>query len=215
MNGVLLSITLLADVGLVSGDGARPIIAGVSAGLDGTTMVLSVVGGRALRRLRRRRAVVSGSFDLPMAQPDFGDWRVRGGFRLEAARWKGLALPLRLDGVVRMLSNRSVRAVGLGTELWAMPGWYAERWFAAAELGWDQSWTTHLRHSEAYRTVIYEGVHDGWYRVPGFTLRYGARVGGLVTPFLELWLRAGYEQHGRFDTVAPPVYAVLGTTARF
>ena len=215
MIGTLLALTLAADVGLVSSDGARPNVAGLSAGLDGTTMVLSVVGGRAIRRLRRYRAFASGSFDLPMAQPDFGDWRLRAGFRMEAFRWRGLAIPVRIDGVVRMLSNRSVQAVGLGTELSSMPGWYADRWFAAAEVSWDQSWTTHLRHSNLYRSVVYEGVQDGWYGLPGFTMRYGARVGGLVTPFLEVWLRGGYEQHGRFDTLAPPLYAVLGTTARF
>jgi hypothetical protein len=150
-----------------------------------------------------------------MAQPDFGDWRLRGGFRIELARWKGLAVPVRLDGSARMLTNRSVRAVGLGTEVSLAPGWYARRWFAAADLAWDQAWTTHLRHSDAYRRVVYEDVQDGWVRLSGWTLRYGARVGGLPAPWLEIWLRTGYEQHGRFDQVAPPLYAILGTSVRF
>lgn len=215
MTAVFAMVLIAADVGIVPEADVRPNVAGVSAGLDGTSMTLSIVGGRAIRRWRRRAVMVSGAFDLPMAQPDFGDWRLRAGVRLDAFRWKGLAIPVRLDGSVRMLSNRSVRMVGLGTELSAAPGWYAKRWFAAAEVAWDQSWTTRLDHTDAYRDVVYEDVQDGWLRLGGFTMRYGARVGGLVLPSLELWVRAGYEQHGRFDTVAPPLYAVVGSTFRF
>ena len=211
---ILAVLWLAADVGLAPVT-ERPTVVGASAGVDGSTMTLSLLAGRSLRRLSKRRALVSGAFDLPMAQPDLGDWRLRAGFRLEVARWKRLALPVRLDGTVRMLTNRSVRAVGLGTDLSVAPGWYARRWFAAAELAWDQAWTTHLRHTDAYRRVVYEDVQDGWVRLSGWTLRYGARVGGLPLSWLEIWLRAGYEQHGRFDLVAPPVYAILGTSVRF
>ncbi|MCR9163355.1 MAG: hypothetical protein ACE37F_20480 [Nannocystaceae bacterium] len=215
MIGVAGALMLLAaDVGLVPAP-QRPNVVGIAAGVDGSTMTLSLLAGRSLRRLSKRRAFVSGSFDLPMAQPDFGDWRLRAGFRMEVARWKGLALPVRLDGTVRMLTNRSVRALGLGTELTVAPGWYARRWFAGAELAWDQGWGAHLRHSDAYRRVVYQDVQDGWVRLPGRTLRYGARVGGLPVSWLEIWLRAGYEQHGRFDQIAPPLYAIVGTSVRF
>ncbi len=213
MSATVLLLLLASDVGSVP-NASRPNVVGVTAGLDGAPLTLRAMAGRVLTRFHRRRAFVSGAFDLPMAAAGGGDWRLRFGGRFDAVRWRGVALPVRLEASVRRLSNRSVRATGLGTELSAMPGWYAPRWFVAAEASWDHAWGVHLDHSDAYRAIVNEGVVDGWYRMPGWTLRYGARVGGLPLRWLEVWLRAGYEQHGRFDRLAPPVYGMLGLNVR-
>jgi len=190
-------------------------VVGSTVGIDGATIAWSMGYARAIQLPIPRVLVVGTQFTMPMTQPDFGDWRWRTGARIDSLVWGRFAWPFEADFVLRRLANRSVKAWGLGSELITMPGYYPRRWFLAAEVSWDQQWGTHLEHSDAYRNVVYDEVQDGWYRTTGFTMRYGARVGGRPWKRMELWLRAGFEQHGRFDTVAPPVYAIAGLNFRF
>lgn len=153
-------------------------------------------------------------FTVPRTQPDLRDWRWSTGARLDVLRRGRFALPLALSFVLGRLDTVAVDALGLGSELAAMPGYYGRRWFAAAELSWDQEWATALRHSDIYRQVVYEDVRDRWYGVTGVTMRYGARLGGRPWRRLELWIRGGYERHGKFDHLAPPVYGLVGANLR-
>lgn len=226
MSGGRAWIVALAVAGLVgvearAGVGERPKpgaglnAVGTAAGVDGAIVSWSLSYARGITLPIDRQLVVQTSFTLPMARPDFGDWRWRGGARINALRGRGLEWPFALELVARGLRNRALRAHGFGTVVTTAPGYYPDRWFVAAELAWDQQWATHVRHSSAYREHVYEGVSDGWYRATGTTVRYGARVGGRPWRRMELWLRAGYEQHGRYDSVIPPFYALLGINFRF
>ncbi len=208
-------IVLASGVGRSPENAATPNVVGTSAGIDGTTVAWSLGYARAVQLPIPRLLLVGTQFTLPMTQPDFGDWRWTSSLRIDAFARGRFAWPVEGGFVLRRFSNRSVSAWGVGTELATMPGWYPERWFIAAELSWGQTWAAHLKHSDLYRDVVFDGVTDGWYRTPGFTMRYGARVGGCPWKPMEVWLRAGYEQHGRFDIVAPPLYALLGVNFRF
>lgn len=216
-----LASLVMAAVLAGAGPGQRPSpdsganVVGTEVGVDGTTLAWSLGYARALFLPGERTLLLATRFTLPMTQPDMGDWRWAAGARVDALVLGRFAWPVELDFVVRGLSNRSVDALGLGTELITAPGWYPKRWFVAAELSWDQQWGTHLEHGADYRRYVYEGVRDGWYGPTGFTMRYGARVGGLPWRHMELWVRGGYEQHGRFDQLAPPLYAIAGVNFRF
>ncbi|NVB36552.1 hypothetical protein G6O69_01820 [Pseudenhygromyxa sp. WMMC2535] len=217
------ALTSLALTAMLAGAGLgqRPSpetganVVGTELGLDGATLAWSLGYARALFLPRERSLVLATRFALPMTQPDFGDWRWEAGARVDALALGRFAWPVELDLVLRGLSNRSVGALGIGTELITMPGWYPKRWFIAAELSWDQQWGVRLEHSAAYERFVYEGVRDGWYGPTGATMRYGLRVGGLPWRHMELWARGGYEQHGRFDLLAPPLYAIAGVNFRF
>lgn len=214
-NVVLCAMMGSGGVGSAPRDETDPNIVGTTVGVDGATIAWSLGYARAVPLPIPRLLLVSTQFTLPMAQPDFGDWRWTSGLRIDILAVGRFAWPLEGSFVLRRLSNRSVSALGVGTELATMPGWYPKRWFVAAEISWDHSWGSNLQHSDAYRDVVYEDVKDGWYRSSGFTMRYGGRVGGRPWKPMEVWLRAGYEQHGRFDIVAPPLYALIGVNFRF
>jgi len=210
-----LARAALSDIGQEPQVDSGKNVVGTTVGIDGAVVAWSLGYARGVPLPIDRQLVLHTRLTLPMTRPDFGDWKWAGGVRMNAVQWRGFAWPLSLAVVARGMSNASVRAMGMGTELLTMPGYYPRRWFVAGEVSWDQEWGTHVRHSDAYREWVYAGVHDGWYRNTGFTMRYGARVGGRPWKHLELWARAGYEQHGRFDIVLPPLYALLGLDFRF
>ncbi len=218
---MLLSPTLLSLFVMASGIGQEPQadsganIIGTAVGLDGATIAWSLLYARGVPLAVGRQLVLSTIFTVPMTQPDLRDWRWATGLRIDMIRRGGFAIPVAASFVLRRLDTIALDAIGLGSELAVMPGYYGRRWFAAGELSWDQEWATHTRHSDIYRRVVYQDVKDGWYGLTGLTMRYGARIGGRPWRRLELWVRAGYEQHGRFNTIAPPIYGLIGANVRF
>lgn len=204
-----------ADIGDRPRSDAGPNVVATSVGVDGSLVTWGVGFVRGIDLPMGRQLMVQTGFALPMTQPDFGDWRWTGGVRMNALERRGFEWPVSLNLVVRGLRNEAFRAVGLGTELRTMPGYYPGRWFLAADLAWDQQWATHLRHTDDYREFVYEDVRDGWYGNTAHTLQAGLRVGGRPWRHMELWVRGGYEHHGRYNTLAPPVYALAGVNFRF
>jgi hypothetical protein len=144
----------------------------------------------------RRVLILYGEYSIPMAEPDFHDFRVRAGLRLNLVQHRWFALPIALTMAVRGTENTLFTAVGIGTELGIVPGYYASIWFAAAEIFWDQQWETHLENSDRYRQFTYKDARDGWYSIPALSVRFGARVGGLLWRHFGAALRGGYEWHG-------------------
>lgn len=204
-----------AEIGERPKPDTGPNAIGTAVGIDGAILTWSLTYARGLELPIDRQLVLRSTVSLPMTRPDLGDWRWSAGARINALRWRRFEWPVAVDVLARGLSNRALRAHGIGTVVSTMPGYYPSRWFIAADLSWDQQWGTYVRHSDAYRRIVYADVADGWYRTTGHTLRAGARVGGRPWRRMELWLRAGYERHGRHNRLAPPLYALLGLDVRF
>jgi hypothetical protein len=79
--------------------------------------------------------------------------------------------------------NRAATSHGLGMELRIAPGYHGDRWTAAADLGWQGTLLTHIRHSrpakEAFEGRYADGAGpadgpvDGWYGSTAHRLRIG------------------------------------------
>lgn len=186
------------------------------AGFDDSLVTWTLGYTRAIPLPRVGRVwMIGGELSVPMAGPDFGDVRVQASARIDALWLSGFELPLEFGGRMIRTRNDLFTGVGLGTLLAAYPGWYALRWFVAAELRWDQTWATRLTHSAVYREEIYPDVRDGWYGAPAWSMRYGLRVGGLIRTRVELMARGGYQHVGGINAVIPPVYVDLTIGVRF
>ncbi len=195
-----------------AGNDAASVRVGVDDAL--VTLGLGYTRGIALPRIRRS-LMVGGSFSMPMTRPDFGDFEVGVSVRMDAVRARGFALPLAHGVSLVRTRNELFDGVGLATWLASYPGYYRPRWFAAAEVRWDQTWASHIRHRAPYGTVIYPDAVDGWYAVPTWAMRFGLRAGGLVHPRLEIMLRGGYRQTPGMDPISPPLYVDLTLGVRF
>lgn len=79
--------------------------------------------------------------------------------------------------------NRAATSHGLGVELRIAPGYHGDGWTAAADLGWQGTLLTHIRHSQAAKEAFEDrygdgagpadGPVDGWYGSTAHRLRIG------------------------------------------
>lgn len=153
--------------------------------------------------------------DLASALGDFdlADNRIRGGVRIDIARSGSFRLRSSLFVVRRATSNAGYGAQTFGTDLRLAPGVTKGRWNAELELAVEQGWLAHITATDTYRQLVYAGAEDGWYAMPGRTLRAGL-AGSAVLGRVEVGVRVGFARHGGLD-VLPPLYASVAGAWRF
>jgi len=156
-----------------------------------------------------RQLVLTGDFTLPWAGLDLSDYQLRVGALVPivgARRWK---LAASVAPTVRGTKNDIGRMTDLGADLGVVGGYYAPRWFVAAELGFDWAMTTHVSNSDLYRSTVYPGARDGWYTNPGGNARAGLQ-GGVSFGRHDIILRIG---EVRDTSGQPPLLPFYGTLA--
>jgi hypothetical protein len=162
-----------------------------------------------------RNLVLDTGFSIPIFNPDLKDFRLSAGVKIDTVKAEYFLIPVSLKLIFRGHSNEAHSSKGLGMELAAFPGFYNNKFTAAAELVWDSELCTYIKYSDYYRYIIYDKAAPGWYGFTSNMFRIGARTGVLFRDRDELSLRGGYEYHGRYNLKIPPVYAVLGNSIRF
>ncbi|MEM6991336.1 MAG: hypothetical protein AAF721_12580 [Myxococcota bacterium] len=173
------------------------------------------VGYGRVFRIANRPLVLSGDLTMPIAMPDFGDYRARVGVQIPIVYKRGAVLAARVAPAVRGNDNTIARMTSLGTDTGVLAGYYAKRWFIAGEVGIDAAWTTHIEHADRYRVTQNPAAKDGWYAVTGGNVYYGL-LGGYSFEFADLMLRVGQSRNlSNGKTGFLPAYATLNISFRF
>lgn len=174
-------------------------------------VVASLGYGRVLP-IMGRASVLGGTLDVVPAHAS--DWRLRLGAVFPITSHGGWTVGAKTLGIVRNAANDMSRMTNLGVETSLFGGFYAERWFVAAEAGVDWATATYVHHTDAYRRLVYDGARDGWYSSTGAGLVYGLSGGYSFSDF-DLVLRAGQRRDFRLETWLVPLYATAGVDVRF
>jgi hypothetical protein len=216
--GLLLLATLAAgaaraqDVNLARLDEITPNRVSVRSGAE-YGVVTGLGYSRAVAALGRTM-LLGADVTAPWGGLDAADWRLRVSALaplVGSDRWK---LAATVAPTLRETSNDVARMTALGLDAGLVGGWYAPRWFAAAEAGADWSFTTYVENSERYRRLVYAGARDGWYAMPGGNFRLGLQAGLSLSRF-ELALRLGRLRDLKGDGPALPLYGTVAVTTRF
>jgi hypothetical protein len=161
-------------------------------------------------------SVVQAEIAAPLMRIDGGDVKPRLAARIElpvgGGRW---LIPVQVGVSAPLTSNEAFSAVGVATDVTALPGYHGTRWVLAGELSWMRTWATHVASSDAYREWVYPQARDGWYGSAAQFERLGLRVGRAIGDHYAVLLRGGVEHHGAFDVVIPRAYAVLSASYGF
>lgn len=158
------------------------------------------------------RTLVVGA-DLDVVPVRASDRRLRVGMVAPVARSGGWIAGAKALGILRSARNDVNRMTNVGLETALSGGFYATRWFLAAEAGADWAAATYIRHTGSYRRVVYDGARDGWYASTGATLVYGLSAGYSLSS-VDLVLRAGQRRDLSFATWLIPFYATVGIDVR-
>ncbi len=165
-------------------------------------------------RLLGRSLVVDGDVTVPWAGLDASDHRARVGVLVPIVSFGGWKLAAALAPTLRATKNDLARMTSLGVDASATVGYYARRWFAAGELGFDYALTTRINHSDEYRNGVYPGARDGWYINPGGMFRGGGQAGASLGRH-DLALRAGVLRDMQGGPPVLPLYATLTFATRW
>ena len=194
------------ELNLATTSTARPGIVEVRTGVDHA--FLAEAGYHHVLAWQDRQIFVGGDVALPWARLDLGDYRVRAtvGLPYGTEHWK---LAGWLSPTLRGTDNAASRMDAIGVDVRLTGGYYALRWFVAGEVGIDWVAATHITFSDAYRTSVYSGARDGWYRMTGGTA-YAGLHGGVSFSSFDVILRAGHPRTTALESQTLPLYLTVG-----
>jgi hypothetical protein len=176
-------------------------------GLD--PAVITAVGYARVGSLLDHNVQISGEVGVVTAKLDTRDFRTRLTVQTSLVSWRSMNVTGSATAVTRGTDNAIYRGINFGAEFSGTMGVYRQRWFTAAEGGFDKSVITHVTHSDWYRTNFHADAKDGWYLDAGGTYHYGL-AGGVTVRKAELMARLGFLKTERFKPLQPPVYASVG-----
>lgn len=194
------------ELNLAATSAARPSIVEVRTGMEHA--FLGEVGYRHVFAFGDQQLFVGGDVALPWAKVDLSDYRVRAtlGLPYGGQHWK---LAGWLSPTLRGAVNAASQMTAVGADLRLAGGYYARGWFVAAEAGFDWVAATQITFGDAYRSRVYSGARDGWYRTPGGTA-YGGLHGGVSFSSFDLVLRAGNARTTALEQQTVPFYVTVG-----
>lgn len=159
-----------------------------------------------------RPLVVGTEFSLPSGNTLLDDWRWKTGAQYNFLQSGNFRLTGKAQLVFRKRKTDYVNHFGWGTDLGLIGGWYREKFFLAAETGYDRTWFSHIRHDQPYLEQFPEAV-SGWYQSKAANVYVGIQ-GGYSWQRLDINLRLGrtFRPNGSANLV--PLYAMLGANIR-
>ncbi len=213
---LLIASKSIAQVGQMPEDAEKSKEIYLTIGYDNSMLTsgIGIAKGFNVDKINRT-LLVNAEVALPVGNFDFNDYRVKLGSRIDIYKNEPWRIPIEANFILNGTSNGTFKATGIGTEFNLIPGYYGEKWFFAAELGWRQQWQSHIEYSDFYRNYFYPEAKDGWLATPSSNFQAGVRVGLLIKNRFDLLLRAAYKSKGVYENLSPPLLAVLSVGYRF
>ena len=192
--------------------------AGLGLGWD-QTWELEAGYAHAFRELLFAHDVqVFGLVGLPVAQfGRFAGGRLEAGLRALVPVGKGLAVAGLLGGGVVLADDPTGTKLGLSTRISASPGYYADNWAVALDLGWEGALASYMAQSERVQALFGDrypdatrrgagGPADGLYGLTASRFRVGLSGGYVAAAAVGTSLEAGFEY-------CPQVEGVIGNAS--
>jgi hypothetical protein len=201
------------EVNLARIDGAEANHVYVRTGAE-HGFVAGVGYGRGVRALGRT-LLLSSDLTAPWAGIDASDYRLRAGVLAPIAAYGGWRVAASFAPTLRHTANDLGRFTGIGADGSVIGGHYARHWFVAGELGVDWEATTHVNHSDLYRSAAHAGARDGWYSGPDDGNFRAGLQGGASLGRHDLVLRIGQLRAARGSKPLLPFYATVAFATRW
>ncbi len=182
-------------------------VAGATLGLDLGTL-LSLHYGRSFQ-IGGQPVLASAEMGFAAGKNAFDDGKAAVGLGTSIGAGRRWQAPLQIGASTVFSRNKLFRGNTLEVSLGLRPGYYRNKWFAAADLQYHRFLLSYLNHSDYYREAYYEGAQDGWYRQSGGRVQAGF-CGGVTLGRHDLGLRAGLSLVHDFSPGLLPAYAALG-----
>ena len=190
--------------------GNRKHLVFIDAGLE----YGSVINIGYAQRISTARPIMAGlELSVPAGNEIIDDYQLKAFLQLELLHCKRFVLTGSFNPVFRRLVNDLYTASAVACELGLTTGFYYSGWYVAGEFITDQSFLTHIKHSDQY-VEGYPGAKSGWYSAMARTFNYGVQAGFNIRE-TGINLRIGLSGDKKFSGNTLPFYCVLGVNRFF
>ncbi len=168
-------------------------------------------------RLNTKLPIVFGAnLSLPFGEHTFDDFKTKIGGQICLLNSSSFVGVISISGVYRKYQTDFARLQNFGSDVKGTFGYYKQKWFVTAEIGFDKAIVTHFKHSQKFRDEVYAEVVDGWYEpATGGNFYFGLSAGYSLKK-ADITLNLGRVISQDFKT--PPLlpfYLNLGFNYRF
>jgi len=154
--------------------------------------------------------MLTTDLSIPMGNDFLDDFKFRLGGQMELFAKNNFSLSTKLLAIARRHETNLVQQIGIGTEISLTAGYYKPKWHLAAEMGFDKSIATHLKHSELFE-ANYAEIENGWFVSSGGQFFYGLQGSRILGQRMELNLRIGATNaQGKHVNAVLPYYFQVG-----
>ena len=138
------------------------------------------------------------------------DIKLSVGGQIELLKRNTFITSASLYGTFNKHETTLVKMTSFGSETSIVSGFYKSNWHIAAELGFNKSIVTNLKHSEALKENL-PMINDGWYQSTAGYFFYGVQGSKTIGEKIELSLRLGATNaQGKDRNALLPYYAEVG-----
>ncbi len=134
--------------------------------------------------------IANAEFSIPSGDKLLDDFKSKIGGNVRWVKLGKFQFATKAQGIFRRFGNENVRLSNFGLDMSAVLGYYGNRWFVGAEVGFDKAIVTHFKHTDKYRE-IYPDVKDGWYEPATGGNFYYVLQGGYAFKNQEIYLKLG------------------------
>lgn len=159
--------------------------------------------------------LLSTEVSFPLGEKKLDDFKVKLGGQIRMLELNHINLSIKMQGVFRVYNNDFVKISNFGSDFSTTIGYYKQKWFTAAEFGFDKAIVSHYKHTDLYKSN-YPDVKDGWYEPSTGGNYYYNVKGGYSFGKNDVTLSVGKIISQDFKT-APlfPIFTQLGYNRKF
>ena len=140
-------------------------------------------------KLSGRLPVVLGTeISIPFGHDVLDDWKVRISGQSELWHNEQFSLSVQPGIIARRYQSEVARLYNISADLTTTFGYYRPAWGVAAEVNFDKTLATHIRHDGL--KDYYPEIRDGWYGSTGGNFKLGLK-GNYAWDDWSIFLKAG------------------------
>lgn len=106
--------------------------------------------------------LINTEISFPFGEKRLDDFKVKLGGQIRMLKLSHFNLSIKMQGVFRVYNNDFVKISNFGSDFSTTIGYYKQKWFTGAEIGFDKAIVSHFKHTDLYKSN-YPDVKDGWY----------------------------------------------------
>ena len=224
MKNTIVSITLIIFTALqINAQDRSGILSageqsvGLATGMDYSILPAILSYNRGMDAFNFENPINVGlEATIPMYAFDLNDIRLKIVTDITVLRKRSFEIRAGINPVFINTKLQTETMSSLGVDLHVFVGITKEKWSYGGEATYNKIFTTHIKHTDKYRDLVFADAVDGWYKNTAGNIQAGIYVNRRIKKF-DLSFRTGMSKTARLNEylLVPTFYGIMGLEYRF